>query len=335
MACALDGLTVLDLSTGSAAALATMFLGDHGARVVRLIAPGSSHLRQGGFIVWDRGKACATLDLNLALDGLASSGTHQVQDGRPAAEFLRLVAGTDVLVEDFAPGSPLQRLVDWPRLKRLNPHLTGIAQRVDCDLLGAAIVLSSPWFTRYSGKPERPLADKEQYGLGPFHRLYRLGDGWIYVVAESEAERRAMCTVFGCAEPKPSLLQQIDGFHPNTTPFAIELATTVAPRATTETLAALRAAGVPCSEVPPGDSDVFLAHPHTAANDLVAIREHPRAGKLRVAWQLVQFADTPGSIGLPTPLLGEHTSNVLREIGYSESEIRRLHAGGVVKTEPM
>ena len=212
---------------------------------------------------------------------------------------------------------------------------SGIAQRVDCDLLGAAIVLSSPWFTRYSGKPERPLADKEQYGLGPFHRLYRLGDGWIYVVAESEAERRAMCTVFGCAAPKPSLLQQIDGFHPNTTPFAIELATTVAPRATTETLAALRAAGVPCSEVPPGDSDVFLAHPHTAANDLVAIREHPRAGKLRVAWQLVQFADTRGSIGLPTPLLGEHTSNVLREIGYSESEIRRLHADGVVKTEPM
>jgi hypothetical protein len=94
---------VLDLSTGSAAALATMFLGDHGARVVRLIAPGSSHLRQGGFIVWDRGKACATLDLNQALDGLASSGTHQVQDGRPAAEFLRLVAGADVLLEAVIP----------------------------------------------------------------------------------------------------------------------------------------------------------------------------------------------------------------------------------------
>ena len=82
MASALDGLTVLDLSTGSAAALATMFLGDHGARVVRLVATQSAHLRQGGFVVWDRGKACAMLDLNLVLDGLGSSGAHQVRLAR-------------------------------------------------------------------------------------------------------------------------------------------------------------------------------------------------------------------------------------------------------------
>src|SRR5687767_7169879 len=94
MASALDGMTVLDLSTGSAAALATMFLSDHGARVVRLVATQSCHLRQGGFVVWDRGKACAMLDLTLALDGLGSSGAHQAREGTPAAEFLRLVAGT-------------------------------------------------------------------------------------------------------------------------------------------------------------------------------------------------------------------------------------------------
>jgi crotonobetainyl-CoA:carnitine CoA-transferase CaiB-like acyl-CoA transferase len=56
---------------------------------------------------------------------------------------------------------------------------------------------------------------------------------------------------------------------------------------------------------------------------------------LRVAWQLVQFGDTRSSAGLPTPLLGEHTAQVLREIGCSESEIASLHAGGVVKTEPV
>ena len=47
MACALDGLTVLDLSTGPAAALATMFLGDHGARVVRLVATRSAAPARG------------------------------------------------------------------------------------------------------------------------------------------------------------------------------------------------------------------------------------------------------------------------------------------------
>ena len=74
---------------------------------------------------------------------------------------------------------------------------TGITQRVESDLLSGGIVLSSAWFTRYAAKPERPLADKEQYGLGPFHRLYRLRDGWIYVVAESDEARRAMCAILG------------------------------------------------------------------------------------------------------------------------------------------
>ena len=47
MACALDGLTVLDLGSGPAAALATMFLGDNGARVVRLVAPGNTAPARG------------------------------------------------------------------------------------------------------------------------------------------------------------------------------------------------------------------------------------------------------------------------------------------------
>jgi crotonobetainyl-CoA:carnitine CoA-transferase CaiB-like acyl-CoA transferase len=57
------------------------------------------------------------------------------------------------------------------------------------------------------------------------------------------------------------------------------------------------------------------------------------AGKLRVAWQLIQFGDTCTSAGVPTPLLGEHTAQVLREIGYSTGEIDALHAQGLVKTE--
>src|SRR5437870_2836090 len=113
----LDGLTVLDLGSGPASALAAMFLCDHGARVVRLGAPGAPHLRDGGFVVWDRGKACATLDLEAALTGL-DAGEADRRANTPAAVFLRLVAGADVLVEDFAPASPLQRLVEWTRLKR-------------------------------------------------------------------------------------------------------------------------------------------------------------------------------------------------------------------------
>ena len=147
MACALEGLTVLDLGTGPAAALATMFLGDHGARVIRLVAPGTPHLREGGFVVWDRGKVCATLDLDAALERLDVLGANQAEmpAGTPLAEFQRLVAGADVLVEDFAPNSPLQRLVEWSRLKRLNPRL------VSCSI--TAYGKRGPW------KDDPPIED--------------------------------------------------------------------------------------------------------------------------------------------------------------------------------
>jgi len=87
---------------------------------------------------------------------------------------------------------------------------TGVVQRVDSDLLAGGILLGSAWFTRYAGKPERQLADKQQYGLGPFHRLYRSRDGWIYVVAETDEARRAMCAIFAsrcrirqrCGQPR-------------------------------------------------------------------------------------------------------------------------------------
>jgi crotonobetainyl-CoA:carnitine CoA-transferase CaiB-like acyl-CoA transferase len=210
---------------------------------------------------------------------------------------------------------------------------SGIVQRVQCDLLSSAIVLSSPWFTRYAGRPERPLADKEQYGLGPFHRLYAVRDGWIYLVAESDEARRAVCAMFGSPRPDASLPPQAHRRHPNTTPVAVDLATRIGRYGKAEALAALRAASVPCSEVRPPDSEIFLDDPNTIANDMVAVRQHPRAGKLRVAWQLVQFADTRASDGLPTPLLGQHTRQVLREIGYSEGDIRGLYADGIVKTE--
>ena len=93
MSSTLDGITILDLSTGPAAALATMLLSDQGARVIRVIEPDAALYRAGGFVIWDRGKAC--LRLPLAQAGAATQA---------ASRFRELLAGADVLVEDFSPG---------------------------------------------------------------------------------------------------------------------------------------------------------------------------------------------------------------------------------------
>jgi len=207
----------------------------------------------------------------------------------------------------------------------------GTVQRVDSNLLNGGVVLSSAWFSRHAGRPERPLADKEQYGLGPFHRLYRLRDGWIYVVAAAATERRALCNVAGVPEADTDTTGPAR--HPNETPLAQALAAAFAERVLGETLAALKQAGVPAAEAQSGDSEFFLEDPHALMNDMVATRRHSIAGALRVAWQYIRFSHTELTAGRPTPLLGEHTDEVLREVGYGNEAIETLHNEGIVKRE--
>ncbi len=212
-------------------------------------------------------------------------------------------------------------------------HRTGTVQRVDANLLNAAVVLSSAWFTKFDGQPVRPLSDKEQYGLNPFHRLYRLSDGWIYVVAREETQRRALCDVAGQSGANLDEAVPSNGTHPIDTPFAQGLAAAFAGRTLGETLAALKAAGVPCMEAQKPDSEHFLDDPHSAANDMLMSRQHPTGGELRIAWNYIRFGNTNDAKGRPTPLLGEHNDDVLREIGYDDTTIRSFHEEGVIKTE--
>ncbi|MEZ5816089.1 MAG: CoA transferase [Hyphomicrobiaceae bacterium] len=210
---------------------------------------------------------------------------------------------------------------------------TGQVQNVYGNLLSAGIVLSSAWFTRYKGRPQRQLADKEQMGLGPFHRLYRLADGWIYIVAEDETERRGACKVAGLEWPDAAAMLPPEGRHPNEAPFALAMQAALSNRTVAQTLQALKAAGVPATEAAEGHAEIFLEEPHVIENGMVAVRQHPTGGRLRVQWHSVKFSDTASTAGRVTPLLGEHTVEVLADAGYARPEIEALIAAGIVKME--
>jgi crotonobetainyl-CoA:carnitine CoA-transferase CaiB-like acyl-CoA transferase len=210
---------------------------------------------------------------------------------------------------------------------------TGVVQRVDTNLLNGGIILSSAWFTRYQGKPTRRLADKGQYGLDPFHRLYQVGDAWLYIVAETPAQRHALCRALACEDVLRHHTDPPAGRHPNDTPLAQELARHFATLCLAESLACLQAAGVPCTPALAGQSEIFLNDPHATANDMVATHQHPVLGQMQVARHYVRFGNTAVVQGRPTPLLGEHTREILRGVGFTESAIAALYNKGVIKTE--
>jgi formyl-CoA transferase len=82
-----------------------------------------------------------------------------------------------------------------------------------------------------------------------------------------------------------------------------------------------------------GHSEFFLDDPHAAANDMVVTHQHPVIGRLRLARHYIRFGNTQVVPGRPTPLLGEHTREILQEVGFTEQGIAELYTKGVVRTE--
>ncbi len=66
--------------------------------------------------------------------------------------------------------------------------------------------------------------------------------------------------------------------------------------------------------------------PHLREVDMFPVMQHPTEGPIRVAKPPTRFADTPASIRRHVPRLGEHTAEVLREVGFSDAEIAGMTA---------
>jgi crotonobetainyl-CoA:carnitine CoA-transferase CaiB-like acyl-CoA transferase len=82
--------------------------------------------------------------------------------------------------------------------------------------------------------------------------------------------------------------------------------------------------------VPIMDYPSLLAHPQVAALEAVTEFDHPTAGRVKAIRPVARFSDTPSAIRCPPPTLGQHTDEILGELGYSGAEIAALRASRIV-----
>ncbi len=80
--------------------------------------------------------------------------------------------------------------------------------------------------------------------------------------------------------------------------------------------------------------DDFMAYKQVIASDMVQTVKDPKKGNVKEMGIPVSLTDTPGKIQGPSPLPGQHTREVLRELGYSAQEIKRLKQENVIKLAP-
>jgi len=163
--------------------------------------------------------------------------------------------------------------------------------------------------------------------LAPHRAPYATRDGYICVLVYNDKQWRAFFRVIGRPElfDDPRFSSQ-EARSRNIAEVYAFLAEQVATRTSAEWLETFAAADIPAT--PLNTLDDLLADPHLHATGFFRREEHPTEGMLRTMSVPSQWSESQPDARLPAPRLGEHSIEVLREAGCSDSDIQAMIASG-------
>jgi crotonobetainyl-CoA:carnitine CoA-transferase CaiB-like acyl-CoA transferase len=392
---ALAGVRVLDLTRALAGPYCTLMLGDHGADIVKVEMPGTGDETRewmppqiGGisayYLMINRNKRSITLDLK-----------HP--DGKRVLE--RLVERSDVVVENFSPGTlgrlgfPDDRLRAinrraivchisgfgqdgpgraWPAYDLIvqgmggimsltgdvgqDPVMVGVPQAdmvagmfaafaiasalfarertdkgqvIDATMLGGQVALLSRQAARFFADGTVPRPEGNVHASIVPYQTFRASDGHVNVGVANNALFERFCRALDLDE---LLADTRFADNPARVAHRKEIVPIIEKRFSKLTradiVARLRNAAVPVGPI--NSLDEVFADPVVRHLGLVAEVDHPTAGRVRAPGIPVRLSGTPPSVRTPPPLLGEHTDEVLRELGYGDAEITALRRDGAI-----
>jgi crotonobetainyl-CoA:carnitine CoA-transferase CaiB-like acyl-CoA transferase len=218
-------------------------------------------------------------------------------------------------------------------LALLARNRTGRGQQIEVTMLQANAWANADEAYDYPGRPPFALPDAQCLGLDALYRLYQASQGWVFLACPCDREWEAFCV----ATQRSSLLADqrfanASARSANNDELVAELEKIFAARTADEWEERLTTAGVACVRA---DQDVgtFLeVHPQAAATRMVAEVDSPRFGRYLRHGAIIEFSDAPvrlnhGSFG------GEHTTSVMKELGYTDRQIADLRSRDVIHWE--
>ncbi len=204
---------------------------------------------------------------------------------------------------------------------------TGRGQRVDTSLFEAGIT-QSYWQTAVAlatGDSPGPLGSA--HPMSAPYQAFETTDGWITVGGTNQTSWLRLVDAVDLPE-----LAEDPRFRLNSDRMehVDELATILGERfkarTTAEWVTLLEGAGVPAGPV--ASVGEMLELPQTLAREMVLEVEHSLLGSVRTVGFPVKFSETPGSVRRGAPVLGEHTREVLGELGYTDEQVEDLVRSG-------
>ncbi len=171
---------------------------------------------------------------------------------------------------------------------------------------------------------EPPIGTAGYARLMSLHRKpYKTKDGYIAILPYMNAHWDTFCEAAG--HPQLATDERFNSMSQrlaNIDATYEETGKIVATKTTAEWLELLGETNVPTMVV--NSPDDLLDDPHLKAIDFFPVVEHPTEGQVRMTAFPVTFSETPADVRRMAPRLGEHSVEILKELGYSESDIRAM-----------
>jgi len=202
-------------------------------------------------------------------------------------------------------------------------HQTGRGQQVDTSLVDAGVALSVWEATEYFSGSGVPIALGSAHRMNAPYQAIRCADGFVTLGGANDRIFAKICDVLERAEwladPRFST-NAARVRHRDELAAAIEAITRGEPRA--HWLALFDANEIPCGPI--NDYARVFSDPQVIAREMVVETDHPALGRLRTLGSPIKLSATPPDVRRRAPQLGEHTDEILREMGYSDTDIQAL-----------
>ena len=197
---------------------------------------------------------------------------------------------------------------------------SGLGQKVDTSLFEAAIT-QTYWQSAIAfATQEKPEPLGSAHPLNAPYQAFQTSDGWINIGAANQSNWLRFLDVIEAPELDADDRFSSNALRSHNLQALIEILNSHMVKDTTANwLARMEAAQLPAGPL----NDILQMHadPQALARDMIVEVEHPVAGRVKTIGHPVKFSRTPGKVVGAAPVLGQHTREILSEMGYDRTQI--------------